>query len=146
MAAGVSMPEEHVELFRQRLNELCTLTEEELTEVIHIDMALPFSYVSERLVEELSLLEPFGKGNTRPLFAEKNLKVYYPQIVGKNQNVLKFQVQDSTGNRMDAVYFGEARKCLEYIQRKQEMAFTFYPSVNEYNGRRTIQLTVVNYQ
>ena len=62
------MPEEHVELFRQRLNELCTLTEEELTEVIHIDMALPFSYVSERLVEELSLLEPFGKGNTRPLF------------------------------------------------------------------------------
>ena len=70
----------------------------------------------------------------------------YPQIVGKNQNVLKFQVQDSTGNRMDAVYFGEARKCLEYIQRKQEMAFTFYPSVNEYNGRRTIQLTVVNYQ
>lgn len=146
MAAGVSLPEENVETLRKRLNENCILSWEDMAERIHIDMKLPFAYINEKLIQEISLLEPFGKGNTRPLFAEKNLKVYYPQIVGKNQNVLKFQVQDSTGNRMDAVYFGEARKCLEYIQRKQEMAFTFYPSVNEYNGRRTIQLTVVNYQ
>lgn len=146
MAAGVSLPEEHVEILRRRLNENCDLSWEDMAERIHIDMKLPFAYINEDLIREFSLLAPFGKGNTRPLFAEKNLRVYYPQIVGKNQNVLKFQVQDSTGNRMDAVYFGEARKCLEYIQRKQEMAFTFYPSVNEYNGRRTIQLTVVNYQ
>lgn len=146
MAAGVSLPEENVEILRKRLNENCILSWEDMAERIHIDMKLPFAYINEDLIREFSLLAPFGKGNTRPLFAEKNLKVYYPQIVGKNQNVLKFQVQDSTGNRMDAVYFGEARKCLEYIQRKQEMAFTFYPSVNEYNGRRTIQLTVVNYQ
>ena len=146
MAAGVSLPEDHVEILRRRLNENCDLSWEDMAERIHIDMQLPFAYINEKLIQEISLLEPFGKGNTRPLFAEKNLKVYYPQIVGKNQNVLKFQVQDSMGNRMDAVYFGEARKCLEYIQRKQEMAFTFYPSVNEYNGRRTIQLTVVNYQ
>ena len=146
MAAGVSLPEENVEILRKRLNENCILSWEEMAERIHIDMKLPFAYINEDLIREFSLLAPFGKGNTRPLFAEKNLRVYYPQIVGKNQNVLKFQVQDSTGNRMDAVYFGEARKCLEYIQRKQEMAFTFYPSVNEYNGRRTIQLTVVNYQ
>lgn len=83
MAAGVSMPEEHVELFRQRLNELCTLTEEELTEVIHIDMALPFSYVSEQLVEELSLLEPFGKGNTKPVFAARNVQVLESRVLGK---------------------------------------------------------------
>lgn len=146
MAAGVSLPEENVEILRKRLNENCILSWEDMAERIHIDMKLPFAYINEDLIREFSLLAPFGKGNTRPLFAEKNLRVYYPQIVGKNQNVLKFQVQDSTGNRMDAVYFGEARKCLEYIQRKQEMAFTFYPSVNEYNGRRTIQLTVVNYQ
>ena len=144
--ASVSLPEEHVEILRRRLNENCDLSWGDMAERIHIDMKLPFAYINEKLIQEISLLEPFGKGNTRPLFAEKNLKVYYPQIVGKNQNVLKFQVQDSTGNRMDAVYFGEAGKCLEYIQRKQEMAFTFYPSVNEYNGRRTIQLTVVNYQ
>ena len=146
MAAGVSLPEENVEILRKRLNENCILSWEDMAERIHIDMKLPFAYINEDLIREFSLLAPFGKGNTRPLFAEKNLRVYYPQIVGKNQNVLKFQVQDSTGNRMDAVYFGEARKCLEYIQRKQEMAFTFYPSVNEYNGRITIQLTVVNYQ
>ena len=146
MAAGVSLSEENVEILRKRLNENCILSWEDMAERIHIDMKLPFAYINEDLIREFSLLAPFGKGNTRPLFAEKNLRVYYPQIVGKNQNVLKFQVQDSTGNRMDAVYFGEARKCLEYIQRKQEMAFTFYPSVNEYNGRRTIQLTVVNYQ
>ena len=146
MAAGVSLPEENVEILRKRLNENCNLSWEDMAERIHIDMKLPFAYINEKMIQEISLLEPFGKGNTRPLFAEKNLKVYYPQIVGKNQNVLKFQVQDPSGNRMDAVYFGEAKKCLEYIQRKQDMAFTFYPSINEYKGRRTIQLTVVNYQ
>nr|WP_288555573.1 single-stranded-DNA-specific exonuclease RecJ [uncultured Mediterraneibacter sp.] len=146
MAAGVSLSEENVEILRKRLNENCTLSWEDMAERIHIDMKLPFAYINEDLIREFSLLAPFGKGNTRPLFAEKNLRVYYPQIVGKNQNVLKFQVQDPAGNRMEAIYFGEAKKCLEYIQRKQEMAFTFYPSINEYNGRRTIQLTVVNYQ
>ena len=146
MAAGVSLPEENVEILRKRLNENCILSWEDMAERIHIDMKLPFAYINEDLIREFSLLAPFGKGNTRPLFAEKNLRVYYPQIVGKNQNVLKFQVQDPAGNRMEAIYFGEAKKCLEYIQRKQEMAFTFYPSINEYNGRRTIQLTVVNYQ
>ena len=146
MAAGVSLPEENVEILRKRLNENCILSWEDMAERIHIDMKLPFAYINEDLIREFSLLAPFGKGNTRPLFAEKNLRVYYPQIVGKNQNVLKFQVQDLSGNRMDAVYFGEAGKCLEYIQRKQDMAFTFYPTINEYNGRRTIQLTVVNYQ
>ena len=146
MAAGVSLPEENVEILRKRLNENCILSWEDMAERIHIDMKLPFAYINEDLIREFSLLAPFGKGNTRPLFAEKNLRVYYPQIVGKNQNVLKFQVQDLSGNWMDAVYFGEAGKCLEYIQRKQDMAFTFYPTINEYNGRRTIQLTVVNYQ
>lgn len=146
MAAGVSLPEENVEILRKRLNENCILSWEDMAERIHIDMKLPFVYINEDLIREFSLLAPFGKGNTRPLFAEKNLRVYYPQIVGKNQNVLKFQVQDPAGNRMEAIYFGEAKKCLEYIQRKQEMAFTFYPTINEYNGRRTIQLTVVNYQ
>ena len=146
MAAGVSLPEENVEILRKRLNENCILSWEDMAERIHIDMKLPFAYINEDLIREFSLLAPFGKGNTRPLFAEKNLRVYYPQIVGKNQNVLKFQVQDPAGNRMEAIYFGEAKKCLEYIQRKQEMAFTFYPTINEYNGRRTIQLTVVNYQ
>jgi len=102
--------------------------------------------VTESLVEEMELLEPFGKGNTKPLFAEKNLKVINPRIIGKNQNVLKFQVEDVNRNRMEAVYFGEVHECLKYMEQKQQMSFTFYPSVNEYMGVKNLQITVVNYQ
>lgn len=96
MAAGVSMPEEHVELFRRRLNELCTLSEEDLTEVVHIDMALPFSCVSEQVVKELSLLEPFGKANTKPVFAARNVRVLESRVLGKNQNVLRMKLMDES--------------------------------------------------
>lgn len=146
LAAGLSMKEENVERFRRVINELADLTEEDLQEKVSIDMQLPLPYVTEDLVQELELLEPFGKGNGKPLFAEKNLKVIQPRIIGKNQNVLKFQVEDRNGCRMDAVYFGDVDTCLEYMNNKQEMAFTYYPSIKEYMGRRTMQITVVNYQ
>lgn len=146
MAAGVSLPEENVEIFRHRINEICTLTKEDLIPKVKIDMPLPLSYITEGLIEQLELLEPFGKGNVKPLFAGKNFKVLYPKIVGKNKNVLKFLVQDEDGVQLDAVYFGNAKECLEYIQRKKEMMFTYYPSINEYMGRRTVQITIVNYQ
>lgn len=107
LAAGLSLPEENVDVFRKRINELSGLTEEDLLEKVSIDMQLPIAYLSQKLVEELELLEPFGKGNPRPLFVEKNLRVISPRIVGKNQNVLKFQVEDARGLRMDAVYFGD---------------------------------------
>lgn len=146
LAAGLSLKEENVEAFRKRINELADLTEEDLTEKVSIDMQLPIAYLSQKLVEELELLEPFGKGNPKPLFAEKNLRVVSPRIVGKNQNVLKFQVEDARGLRMDAVYFGDVRACMEYMGQKKRMAFTYYPSVNEYMGRRSLQITVVNYR
>lgn len=146
MAAGLSLPEENVEKFRIMINETSTLTEEDLIPKVRIDMPLPLSYITEELIEQLELLEPFGKGNAKPLFAGKNFKVLYPKVVGKNKNVLKFRVQDNDGIQMDAVYFGEAEACLQYIQTKKEMMFTYYPSINEYMGRRTLQITVVNYQ
>ena len=146
LAAGLSLEEENVERFRQVINELANLTDEDMMEKISIDMQLPLPYVTEELIEELELLEPFGKGNPKPLFAEKNLKVIQPRIIGKNQNVLKFQVEDRSGNRMEAVYFGEVQECLKTMEQSAEMSFTYYPSVNEYKGRRTIQITVVNYQ
>lgn len=146
LAAGLSMKEEHVDEFRRRINELATLTEEDLTEKVSIDMQLPIAYLSQKLVEELERLEPFGKGNTKPLFAEKNLRVISPRILGKNQNVLKFQVEDARGLRMDAVYFGDVRACMEYMGQKKRMSFTYYPTVNEYMGRRSLQITVVNYR
>ena len=145
LAAGLSLEEENVPRFRQVMNELANLTEEDLVEKVSIDMQLPLSYVTEELVEELELLEPFGKGNTKPLFAERNLKVIQPRIIGKNQNVLKFQVEDQYGTRMDAIYFGDVQSCLRTMEESPEMSFTYYPTVNEYMGRRTLQITVVNY-
>lgn len=145
LAAGLSLEEENVPRFREIINELADLTEEDLTEKVSIDMQLPLPYVTERLAEELELLEPFGKGNPKPLFAEKHLKVIRPRIIGKNRNVLKFQVEDRKGNRMEAVYFGDVQACLQTIEESPEMSFTYYPSVNEYMGQRSMQITVVNY-
>ncbi len=146
LAAGLSLEEENVERFRQVINELANLTEEDMTEKVSIDMQLPLSYVTEGLIDELELLEPFGKGNPKPLFAEKNLKVIQPRIIGKNHNVLKFQVEDRSGNRMEAVYFGEVQECLKTMEQSVEMSFTYYPSINEYKGRKSMQIIVVNYQ
>lgn len=146
LAAGLSLEEEKVEVFRKRINELADLTEEDLQMKVSIDMRLPFPYINEELIHELKILEPFGKGNGKPLFAESKLRVIQPRIFGKNRNVLKCRLEDQQGNQMEAVYFGEVEDCLQQMEKKQIMSFTYYPSINEYMGRRTIQLTIVNYK
>ena len=146
LAAGLSLEEENVEAFRKRINELADLTEEDLQMKVSIDMRLPFPYINEELIHELKILEPFGKGDGKPLFAESKLRVIQPRIFGKNRNVLKCRLEDQQGNQMEAVYFGEVEDCLQQMEKKQIMSFTYYPSINEYMGRRTIQLTIVNYQ
>ena len=146
LAAGLSLEEEKVEVFRKRINELADLTEEDLQMKVSIDMRLPFPYINEELIHELKILEPFGKGNGKPLFAESKLRVIQPRIFGKNRNVLKCRLEDQQGNQMEAVCFGEVEDCLRQMEKKQIMSFTYYPSINEYMGRRTIQLTIVNYQ
>ena len=146
MAAGVSMPEEHVEKFQKRLNELCTLTEKDLTEVVRIDIAMPFSYVSERLVEELSLLEPFGKGNSKPVFAAKGVQVLETRVLGKNQNVLRLKLKDESGTTMDGIYFSDQmNEVLKTMQQKSRLAFLYYPEINEFRGQRTLQLRILDY-
>ena len=146
LAAGLSLEEEKVEVFRKRINELADLTEEDLQMKVSIDMRLPFPYINEELIHELKILEPFGKGNGKPLFAESKLRVIQPRIFGKNRNVLKCRLEDQQGNQMEAFYFGEVEDCLRQMEKKQIMSFTYYPTVNEYMGKRTIQLTIVNYQ
>lgn len=146
LAAGLSLEEKNVEVFRKRINELADLTEDDLQMKVSIDMRLPFPYINEELIHELKILEPFGKGNGKPLFAESKLRVIQPRIFGKNRNVLKCRLEDQQGNQMEAVYFGEVEDCLQQMEKKQIMSFTYYPSINEYMGRRTIQLTIVNYQ
>lgn len=146
LAAGLSLKTENIDKFRKKINQIANLTEEDMQEKVSIDMRLPLPYISEDLVEELEILEPFGKANPKPLFAEKDLKVIQPRIIGKNHNVLKFQVEDANGIRMDAIYFGDVKTCLDAMQRQQTMSFTYYPSINEYLGRRTLQMVVVNYK
>ena len=146
LAAGLSLEEENVQRFRETINALCDLTEEDLREKVSIDMQLPFPYITERLVQELEILEPFGKGNPKPLFAGKDLRVISPRIFGKNRNVLKCRLEDPQGNQMEAVYFGDVEACLKAMEQRESMAFTYYPSVNEYMGRRNVQVTIVNYQ
>ena len=145
MAAGLSIKEENIERFRKRLNENCILTEEDLRPKIVIDVPMPVSYISRELVEQLSLLEPFGKGNVKPLFAQKNLSVLNLRIFGKNHNVAKMKLTDGSGASVDAVYFGEAEKFAEFVKNHERISVTYYPEINSYQGRETLQAVIRNY-
>ena len=145
MAAGLSIKEENIERFRKRLNENCILTEEDLRLKIVIDVPMPVSYISRELVEQLSLLEPFGKGNVKPLFAQKNLSVLNLRIFGKNHNVAKMKLTDGSGASVDAVYFGEAEKFTEFVKSHERISVTYYPEINSYQGRETLQAVIRNY-
>lgn len=162
MAAGLSLKKENLESLRRRLNENCRLTEEDLMEKVVIDMELPFSYVTEELVAELSLLEPFGKGNTKPVFAGRNVELLNGKILGKNKNVLKLRVRDEKGTVMDAVYFGSIdifsealnskygvcamEDLLSARERGLKLSLTYYPDINEYMGKRSPQIVITHCQ
>lgn len=146
MAAGLSMEPENIEELRRRLNENCILTEEELTPRMAYDAVLPIEYAGEQLIEELRLLEPFGKGNEKPLFAAGKLIVKSARIIGKNANVLKLILEDGKGNRMEALSFGDVEGDLEYIESKERISVLYYPEMNEYMGRRTVQLVITAYR
>lgn len=162
MAAGLSLEEENLEEFRRQINEQAGLTEEDLVEKTAIDMQLPFSCVTEEFVKELEVLEPFGKGNPKPVFAERGVELKSARVLGKNHNVLKMQVCDTHKTMIDAVYFGDAAGLLEELKEKFgeraarsllagrgqgiTAAFTYYPDINEYQGIRTPQIVVQKYK
>ena len=162
MAAGLSMREEDVEPFRQKINEICTLTEDDLQEKIHIDVPMPVSYVSFRLVEELELLEPFGTGNPKPVFAQKDLKFVSARALGKAGNVLRFTGEDSEQKRWEMMYFGgkdnfEAYAAEKYGQTALDGLYSgkgsplyfdvvYYPGVNTWQGNTKLQLVMQQYR
>ena len=145
MAAGLSIREENVEEFRKRLNENCTLTEKDLMPKILIDVPMPVSYINKELVNEISLLEPFGKGNVKPLFAQKGLNVLSSRVLGKNRNVAKLQLSDHTGCVVEAVYFGEADEFVNAVKESSNISVTYYPEINRYQGRENLQIVIRNY-
>lgn len=162
MAAGLSLPEANVEIFREKINACCGLTEEDFIPKIKIDIPMPVDYPDIPLVNELSLLEPFGKANVKPQFADKNLGIDRAVVVGKNQNVLKLTLKTERGKSISAVYFGDVEEFREYYGRKYgenevqqaflgrtngiRMSVIYYPEINRYQGNESIQIVIKNYQ
>ena len=162
MAAGLSIPPDRVEKLRMVLNSNTELTEEMLIPKVKIDILLPIGYISEELILELQQLEPFGKGNEKPIFAEKDLKIKSAFIVGKNANGLRLRVENQYGREMDSMYFGDVNEFFCYISdtygaeeaRKLKtgrgvnatISVTYFPKINEYNGFKSLQLMIQNYR
>ena len=146
MAAGFSLPLENVGEFRRGLNENARLTPEDFVPKVWIDIALPFEYVSEELIEELELLEPFGNGNEKPQFAQRDLFIRSVRVMGKNRNVVKLMLVNEQGTALDAIVFTEGDRFLEEMGDKRRMDVVYYPTVNEYNGRRSLQIVVKNWR
>lgn len=162
LAAGLSLRKENIPVLRRMLNDNCTLTEQDMAEKVSIDMEMPFSCVTEELVAELELLEPFGKGNTKPVFAARNISLLEARILGKNHNVLKLRVKDSSHTAIDAMFFGDIDAFAACLDERYapgtwtdllsgrgeaiELSITYYPGINEYQGRRTPQIVITHYR
>ncbi len=162
MAAGLSLLREKVDTLRRTLNENTSLTMEMLIPKVSIDIHLPLGFVTTELIHELRLLEPFGKGNEKPLFAEKDLKVKSAFIIGKNANGIRLYLENKYGREMEAVYFGAVDEFFAYIKNTYgaeeaeklrtgrsttaTLSITYYPKINEYNGFKNLQLMIQNYR
>lgn len=162
MAAGFSLEEEKLNELRVRLNQNTTLTEEMLIPKVSIDIHLPFGYVNESLVEELQMLEPYGKANEKPLFAQKDVKILSAFVIGKNASGIRFKLENQYHRTMEAVYFGDVNQFFAYISdlygeeeenrlrtgrgSRVSLSITYFPRINEYNGVRTVQLMIQNYR
>ncbi|MEY8516261.1 single-stranded-DNA-specific exonuclease RecJ [Lachnospiraceae bacterium 29-84] len=161
MAAGLSLPEENVDVFRRRLNEYTSLTEDDLRGKIVIDVPMPLDYISKPLIEEFQLLEPFGKSNEKPVFADRNIRIMSLGVFGQKRNVCRMHIRSQGGTELEAVYFGQIDGFLSFLEEKygtyalrqamqgQEgdlyVSFLYYPEINVYNGRESLQVIVKNY-
>lgn len=146
MAAGLSLEEKNIEPFRKKLNELSGLKPEDFVEKVTIDVPMPVNYIRKDLIQEMQLLEPFGKGNEKPLFAQKGLRIMDVRVFGKNRNVVKIKLADEMGYPMDGIYFGDGDLFLEEIRDKKTIAIVYYPEVNVYQGRENLQVVIRYYR
>lgn len=146
MAAGLSLKKENVDEFRRRLNENAKLGEEDFIKKIWIDVPMPLEYINEPLIEELDLLEPFGQGNEKPLFAQKGLAIRSVRVMGKNRNVVKFSLASEKGMPMDGLLFADGDSFLQELSGNRKIDVIYYPAVNEYNGNKSLQIVIKNYK
>lgn len=162
MAAGLSMPEENMEEFRKSLNRNCNLSDEDFVEKILIDVPMPLSYIRLDLIKQFKLLEPFGNGNSKPVFAQKDVHVIQGRILGKNRNVGKYLIKDAQGNEYDMIYFGDMENWHDFLCEtfgKEELdklyhkgsaeiviQMIYYPDINVYQGRESLQIVMQDYK
>ncbi|KEI01553.1 single-stranded-DNA-specific exonuclease RecJ [Clostridium botulinum] len=160
MAAGLSIKEENINELRQRLNKNCKLTDNDIIPKIKIDKRIPLDIVNDELISEMEILEPFGKGNSSPLFAEKNVSVSQVRVIGKNQNTLKLTCIINDKQKIEAISFNKVNEFKEMLEAKFENTFEkillnssnlkldliFYPIINEFNGNRTVQLRIKDFR
>jgi single-stranded-DNA-specific exonuclease len=159
MAAGLSLPADKVDELKQRLNENCNLKDEDFVPVLKIDMVMPLRYADEQLIREFELLEPFGNGNTKPVFAQREVTLLSGKIMGKNKNCFKYRVTDESGVIRDMVYFGDPQRWHEYLTDKygsesldrlynntsdgnMKVSIAYYPNINSYMGRESVQIVM----
>lgn len=162
MAAGLSLPEENVEAFRKQMNENCPFRAEEIVQTIHIDVPMPVDYVTNALVEEFSILAPFGKDNPKPVFADRNLKISRMWIIGKNQNVLRMTLISEQGRPLSAIYFGDIEAMQTYLmeqygtqevdkafhgrENNMQISIVYSPKLNTYRDSETLQFEIQYYR
>lgn len=162
MAAGLSLEESNIELLREKLNEVTELTDDDLIPTVNLDMRLPLDYINHNFISDLEKLEPFGKGNRKPLFGEKNIKIVKGNLIGKNKNVLKLKLLSSNGKLKEGIYFGSIEEFEEVVNKKYgsdelnnlyngintdiSLDIAFYPNINKYNGNSNIQITIQNFR
>lgn len=162
MAAGLSLPEENVEIFRKQMNENCPFRAEEIVQTIHIDVPMPVDYVTNALVEEFSILAPFGKDNPKPVFADRNLKISRIWVIGKNQNVLRMTLVSEQGRPLSAIYFGDIEAMRTYLveqygtqevekafhgrENNMQISIVYSPKINTYKDSETLQFEIQYYR
>ena len=162
MAAGLSLPEENIDVFREQMNRNCPLTVEQLQPKVHIDVPMPVDYVTNALVEEFHILAPFGKDNPKPVFADRNLRISRMWVVGKNQNVLRLSLVSEQGMPVSGIYFGDIAAFEDYLEeqfgaeelekarRGRENAIrisaVYYPKINRYRDSESLQFEIQYYR
>lgn len=158
MAAGLSLAEENVDVFRKQINEVCTLTEQDLIPKVRIDVPMPLDYVTMDLVRELSILAPYGKENTKPIFADKGIHIKRMWIIGKNKNVLRLSMITKTGMPVSGIYFGDIAAFVKYAEEKfgesqvkaafdgkennMELSLVYFPKINSFRGVNELQFEI----
>lgn len=162
MAAGLSLKEENMESFRSKINERCILSEEDFEEKVHIDAAMPLTYISPKLIKELEVLEPFGAGNKKPVFAQKEIHIVNGRILGKNKNVGRYGITDGGNTFYEMMYFGDIEAFHVFLEEKTgktavnelllgnrvdiPISITYYPAINSFAGKENLQIIMQNYR